>query len=83
MTEEEAKTKVCCADLANGSVGWNYCLGHKCMAWRWRDGVETEVFQKLLDEFREKKNKAEKNIYPVAKDFEKTEGHCGLAGAEH
>lgn len=50
VTEEEAKTKICCGDegcgqvviVKVGLVEDNYerrCIGSACMAWRWLDGT--------------------------------------------
>lgn len=34
MTEEEAKTKICCGPLHDQGSTFQLCMGSRCMAWR-------------------------------------------------
>lgn len=76
MTEDEAKTKICCGPLLpvhveikagifreDGSVQIGRCIGSQCMAWRW-----------------EAKFGVDPNNPANATKLPPTDGFCGLAG---
>lgn len=69
MTEDEAKTKMCCGPPSVAASNYYragadcdapmHCIGSACMAWRWT-----------------------LNRDPSTQEIVKTHGYCGLAGEQ-
>jgi hypothetical protein len=72
LTEEEAKTKICCGPLTAGaSPAWHdgkRCVASRCMAWRWVDQFEATRTGET----------AQEGAYPTGVLAQR--GFCGLAG---
>jgi hypothetical protein len=80
MTEDEAKTKLCCGPLllaetwineeaikAEREMKTGRCLASACMAWRW----DTDAWTLAFDD---------KGPLTRRKDYDEPQGYCGLAG---
>lgn len=88
MTEDEAKTKYCPSPGAreNGhGMPDAMCIGSACMAWRWKRSDATRTKIEAIRDYRDRTGEtlqAAKDA--VERDWvePKTEGYCGLAGAQ-
>lgn len=86
MSEDEATELHCCGPLALHPGGSGFCIASRCMAWRWSETKRTAAF---LDAVRKHMASAAKPNFNASVqavyaetggEFERSEGHCGLAG---
>lgn len=96
MTEDEAKTKLCCGSPAMAAARYYAsgadvqtpakCEGSACMAWRWTEAKRSEAFNEAVRTHMRTQAKpnaatAVQEVYAKrGHEFEHTEGGCGLAG---
>ncbi len=86
MTEEEAKTKACCAKLGLGPHKESWmpsgaaCIGSACMAWRWDERIHFwgNAQGGACSTVNEQKPPEGFVIHQGSKNS--LDGHCGLAG---
>jgi hypothetical protein len=76
MTEDEAKTKICCGPPGTNTMIHAIemqsdadicCIASGCMAWRW----DTDAWTLAFDD---------KGPLTRRKDYDEPQGYCGLAG---
>lgn len=94
MTKDEANLARCCGPSDCGSAHndgpggqGRYCIGATCMAWRWSEPKRTAAFLEAVQKHMQAQDKPNFNTAAQAVfaetggQFERSEGHCGLAGS--
>lgn len=88
MTEEEARTKMCCGPATTGQLTLlderqplqRLCVAASCMAWRWTDDIERRWTADAPEGEGWQHVEAIGGVAHWARTHKTPHGYCGLAG---